>query len=216
MTYRILRDGQEFGPYTLADLQRYVDSGRVLLTDLARSEAMDDWTPVSSVLGNIRSDGPAPVSYGHVPEYGAGVQASPDSAYPVPPNLHWALVLLFGVISCGIFIYVWMFVIAAYVKKLDPRSNGVLLYAIGIALIFANIFVSLSVHEQGLAALLQLAGAVLLISGHFSLRSSLEEHFNSAEPVNLQLNGVMTFFFSAIYFQYHLNRIRNWRLTGHM
>jgi hypothetical protein len=45
------------------------------------------------------------------------------------------------------------------------------------------------------------------ILARFSMRASLEEHFNRAEPVGLSLSGVMTFFFGGLYFQYHLNRI---------
>jgi hypothetical protein len=39
------------------------------------------------------------------------------------------------------------------------------------------------------------------------MRGSLEEHYNSAEPIGLTLSGVMTFFFNIYYFQYHLTRI---------
>ena len=53
MNYFISRNGQEFGPYTLGDLQRYVASGNILVSDLTRSEAMTDWVPVSQVIGNI-------------------------------------------------------------------------------------------------------------------------------------------------------------------
>jgi drug/metabolite transporter (DMT)-like permease len=53
MNYFISREGTEYGPYTLADLQRYVASGNVLVTDLTRSEAMSEWVPVSQVIGNI-------------------------------------------------------------------------------------------------------------------------------------------------------------------
>ena len=38
MNYFIKRDLQEYGPYTLSELQRYVASGNVLLTDLCHSE----------------------------------------------------------------------------------------------------------------------------------------------------------------------------------
>ena len=38
MTYQVLRNGQMYGPYTLEDLQRYVASGNVLPTDMAKSE----------------------------------------------------------------------------------------------------------------------------------------------------------------------------------
>ena len=63
-------------------------------------------------------------------------------------------------------------------------------------------------HERSSApALLQLLYTALLIVARFSLRASLEEHFNSAEPIGLSLSGVMTFFFGGIYFQYHLSDI---------
>jgi hypothetical protein len=42
MNYFISRDGTQYGPYTLADLQRYVASGNILVTDLARSEAISE------------------------------------------------------------------------------------------------------------------------------------------------------------------------------
>jgi len=49
-TYQISRSGQTYGPYTLADLQRYVASGNVLLSDLAKSGEMAQSVPVSTVL----------------------------------------------------------------------------------------------------------------------------------------------------------------------
>jgi hypothetical protein len=48
---------------------------------------------------------------------------------------------------------------------------------------------------------------VLSIWARFSFKASLEEHFNTAEPIGLSLSGVMTFFFGALYFQWHLTRI---------
>ena len=35
MTYKISRDGQEYGPYTLEELQQYVAEGSILATDYA-------------------------------------------------------------------------------------------------------------------------------------------------------------------------------------
>src|SRR5262250_888347 len=102
MNYFIKRELNEYGPYTLADLQKYVASGNILLTDLCRSEGLTDWVPVSQVIGNI----PVPVApqpptatvYGGPQPYGAATAP----AYPAPPNLHWALVLLLTLITCGI------------------------------------------------------------------------------------------------------------------
>ena len=50
MHYHVSRGGQTYGPYTLADLQRYVASGHILLNDLAKSEEMSDWIPVGQIL----------------------------------------------------------------------------------------------------------------------------------------------------------------------
>jgi len=57
MNYFISRNDQEYGPYTLADVQRYVAAGSILVMDMTRSEGMTEWVPVSQVIGNI----PVPV-----------------------------------------------------------------------------------------------------------------------------------------------------------
>jgi hypothetical protein len=58
VNYFISRNDQQYGPYTLADLQRYVAAGSILVTDMTRSEGMTEWIPVSQVIGNI----PVPVA----------------------------------------------------------------------------------------------------------------------------------------------------------
>src|SRR3954468_18339238 len=123
MKYYIQRQLNEYGPYTLADLQRYVAQGSIQLTDLTRSEGMTEWTPVSQVIGNI----PIPLAAGTAAgvsaggmSYGGGgtiyggssagygAQAFPMQGNPiVPPDFHWALVLLIGVCTCGLFNHAW-------------------------------------------------------------------------------------------------------------
>lgn len=107
MKYYIQRGPNEYGPYTLADLQRYVAQGNILLTDLARSEGMTEWVPVSQVIGNI----PVPAGQAYAgtgaPGTGAVYGATPGygvagTAGPVPPDFHWALVLLIGIFTCGL------------------------------------------------------------------------------------------------------------------
>ena len=53
MEYFVKRGDQRFGPYGLSDLQQYVQSGNLVAGDLAQSEGMTDWVPLSQVLGNI-------------------------------------------------------------------------------------------------------------------------------------------------------------------
>ena len=48
----------------------------------------------------------------------------------------------------------------------------------------------------------------------FSMRSSIQTYYNTTEPIGLRLSGVMTFFFSIYYFQYHFTRIADWKRTG--
>lgn len=77
MHYQISRNGQEYGPYTLEDLQRYLASGNVLPTDLAKSETMTEWGPVSTLLPN-------PLSAG-APSYDSARPVNPPSG----PDVHY-------------------------------------------------------------------------------------------------------------------------------
>jgi GYF domain 2 len=201
MNYFITRDGQQYGPYSLADLQRYVASGEILLTDLARSEGMSEPLPVSQIIGNIP-----------VPQ--AQISGSPlinTAIYPDPPNLHWGLVLLFSILSCGMFSAVWNLVQAAWMKKVAPQSTALYFYIAGICVLAAIFFTSFEAahthSSNSIPGAMNLVYGILTLIGRFSLRSSLEQHYNSVEPMELSLGGVMTFFFGDIYFQYHLNDI---------
>jgi hypothetical protein len=201
MNYFITRDGQQYGPYSLADLQRYVASGEIRLTDLARSEGMSEALPVSQVIGTISVPQPQVSAASMI-----GVPINPD-----PPNLHWGLVLLFSLLSCGLFSAVWNMVQAAWMKRVAPQSKA-LFYYIGSVCVLAGIFVvsfqaARSHTPNTSAGALNLVYAIVALVGRFSLRSSLEEYYNSVEPMGLTLSGVMTFFFGDIYFQYHLNQI---------
>ena len=200
MDYFISRDGQSYGPYTLADLQRYVASGEVSLNDLVTSEALAEPVAVARVVGNIAVAAPPmapPVSLA--------------TAYPGPPNLHWGLVLLFSVVTWGIFVLVWEVVLAVWVKKVEPESKSVFYYG-GAVLAVLGTFVAGFMHVMHPSApnstgILQLVYYVTVLFARFNLKSALEEHFNGPDPMALYLHAVMTFFFGGIYFQYHMNDI---------
>jgi hypothetical protein len=214
MNYFIKRDTSEYGPYTLADIQKYVASGNILLTDLCRSEGLTDWVPVSQVIGNI------PVPAAPQPAASAAPYAAPAvSPYPAPPNLHWGICVLLSIVTCGIFSVVWIMVEAFWVKKVQPTSKAVTYFAIVIGLWALSFVLSISggvsaartghadSSLQGIQAIITLGYAIIWIVGAFSMRDSIEEHFNSAEPIGLSLSGVMTFFFNVWYFQYHFTKI---------
>ena len=240
MKYFIQRELNEYGPYTLADMQRYVAQGSILLTDLTRSEGMTEWVPVSQVIGNIPAPaaippaqpvGSAPVSSGGTVYGGTGtVYEAPTSGYgvqpgvaplsgPVPTDLHWALVLLIGIFTCGLFNYAWLFVEAAFIKKLKPDSKGLLFMILSTAGLFCGgVLNGVANAQHGdsnpLGALISLASVVLFFVGAFKMKDDLEHYYNTTEPINLRLSGVMTFFFSVYYFQHHLSRIAQWKKTG--
>jgi hypothetical protein len=235
MKYYIQRQLNEYGPYTLADLQRYVAQGSIQLADLTRSEGMTDWVPVSQVIGNIpiplavgtaagASGGGTVYTSGTVYDgstSGFGVQALPMQGSPmVPPDFHWALVLLIGICTCGLFFSAWIIVEAVFVRKIKPESKGLMLAIIGVAGSylggFANGFISAINHTnpQPLGNLITITFAIIFLVAAFLMRSDLEEYYNTIEPINLQLSGVMTFFFAIFYFQHHFSRIAQWKKTG--
>jgi hypothetical protein len=322
MNYWVSRGGQQYGPYSLADLQRYVASGNILPTDMARSESMSQWLPVSQILAGGAGQAPQPAapqppqpqpaqpqpqvqqpqpqpqqvqpqpqpqpqqpqpqlqqpqqpaqpSYGQPaapqpygqpsaqpqpygqpaspqpygqpygqqpygqpsgaqPAYGqpsgsqqaygqAPVYSQPSSAMPqqvqggpLPPGMQWPIVLLIAIVTCGIFSMVWMFIEANFVKKIRPASNALMFYAIGVGGIFGA-YALIFARQMMLAQLLNIGCLVAIVLGHFQMKAALEDYYNTVEPVNLRLSGVMVFFFNVFYFQYHFSRIRDWKTTG--
>lgn len=217
MQYQVSRNGQMYGPYTLEDLQRYVASGHVLYTDLAKSEEMMEWVPVSQILGA------APL--GAAPAYTAPTAyvQPPAGAYPDAPNLHWGLELLLGFLTCGLFVVVWNLVIASWAKRVQPASKALMYYIIATVLIVLNFGGSYGnvvavmhhqhAHQNIFGGLIGLATWVVRLIARFTLRDTLETHYNTAEPLGLRLSAVMTFFFGGIYFQYKLNRINEIKET---
>jgi GYF domain 2/Domain of unknown function (DUF4234) len=206
MNYFVKRDTQEYGPYTLSELQRYTSTGNVLLTDLCRSEGMPDWAPVSQVIGNIPVVAPATVGPG------SASQAYAPSPYPAPPNLHWGVVLLLGIVTCGIFSWVWVFVESAWMKKVAPVNKALLLYGLSVGSLVLAVILNTATQTgtpRGIGSLLNIAGWVLWLVASFNLRSGIEEHFQTADPVPsaMSLSGVMTFFFNVYYFQYHFTKV---------
>jgi hypothetical protein len=246
MKYYIQRQLNEYGPYTLADLQRYVAQGSILLTDLTRSEGMTAWVPVSQVIGNIPAPQPLPVQVpagagnvyastgtvyggpgsvpGGVPVYGG---AAPVVYGLVPPDFHWALVLLVN-FFCGLFQLIWLFVEAGFVKKIDRESKsmafligGIVTQILAVVVFVTSARASGDRQDPSFAffvpfLLIMLAGTVLHFIAIFQMRSSIENYYNTVEPINLRLSGVMTFFFAVYYFQHHFTRIANWKKTGYL
>lgn len=212
MAYYIQRQMQQFGPYSLEEIKRDLAQGKIALGDLARSDGMSNWIPLGQLIGSSELATAAASSPGLVPAqsvttdmrsasvaYGAASQLGPVtpriSSAPVPPDFHWAAVFVLGLVTFGLFSLVWLCIEASFVKKIKPTSNFVLFLVL---------------------ALIPGLGIVFAIIGIFKMRDAIQEYYNTVEPINLRLSGVMTFFFALLYFQYHFSRIAQWKQTGYL
>jgi len=244
MQYHISRQGQTYGPYPAGDVQRMLNEGRLLPTDLCWTEGMANWEPLGKVMGGAVAPAPAPAAPRPAPVQPAQPrppaqlnpgQAAPQAAmrpgqpvqaawgaggqWPAPPDMHWAAVLLLSMVTCGIFGLVWFYKQAAFVKRLDPRNQAIQLFFGYIAVSFLSLFLSLMGRYQVLLIiniLLPWAALALLLTAVFSMRSVLLRHYNTVENIGLRLGPVMTFFFNMLYFQYHFSRIARWKRTGQL
>jgi len=111
---------------------------------------------------------------------------------------------------------VWMVVQAAWLRSAEPRSKALYFY-LAMAVIDLGLALAPStVNWLGdgsstvggvIGASIGLLDAGLTIVGIFVFRSEMEDHFNLTDPLGLGLSGVMTFFFSVFYFQYHFHEL---------
>ena len=200
MNYFVKRGDQQYGPYTLAVLQQYVAQGNISRDDMARSEAMTDWVPVSTIIGNVTV---APQA-----AFGATSVANQLAGIPKPPKLHWAVVLLLTVVTFFIFAVIWMFVEAAWVRKVRPQSRA-LYYLLGYlgAAVASVVINTSSTTPSALSGVFSLVGMVLVLVGLFAMKSDIEDFYPMLNRGGVSLSGVMTFFFGVFYIQYHLSEI---------
>jgi hypothetical protein len=218
MSYFILRDGQQYGPYSHADVQRYLRTGDIFPGDLSRTEEMNEWLPVCRVLGSAAPPPPSlvaePVLAGGTPATAVAppsVQLPPHhlAVAPPPPRMHWGVLLLLMILTFGFFGWIWSFVIAHWVRKIDARNNATLLLVFGFALnIGALALLYMRRDLTSWLVVVALVALVLFVFAIFGMRKSIGAYYGSGENI-LSLSAVMTFFFHIVYFQFKFNRIRD-------
>lgn len=140
--------------------------------------------------------------------------------------MHWVVLLILTWVTAGLAGLIWFFRQALFVKKIDPSSKAVVLLVVTTLGMFGQVALyiaamsSMSSSTMATATgLIMILNLVIVICGLvtvFSMRSSIVRHYNSTEPIGLKLSGVMTFFFSILYFQYHFSRIVEWKKTGRL
>jgi hypothetical protein len=208
MQYYVQGRGDEHGPYTLARLKREVAAGSISHSDLARC-GDTAWVPVYQLLAS----GPDCAAAQPLPHGGA--QSYDVAVDPVPPNLHWAIVMVLGMVTASVFTVAWGIVQAVWVRRIKPESKALpyLLLAIGAGVLGAVI----DARAEALAtasALLSVAAFVLVCFAEAAMGRDLQDYYNSTEDIHLRLSGAMIFFFNVLYFQYHFSRIARWKKTG--
>jgi len=146
---------------------------------------------------------------------------SPSSDYPPPPRVHWVVLLLawfalsmlvavsapfrYQNLLDSLIVNSWAVYLCLWLRRLNPEAASFfwcdvyVVVEIAYALIFAVPHRSEALDTLG--AFLALASAILATVTIFIIRSELLQHYNHREPIGLDLSGVMTFFFSFLYFQ---------------
>jgi GYF domain 2 len=219
MSYFVARDGKQYGPYSAETIRKYLSEGSLLISDQVRGEAQQTWQPLGQVFGAPAVSTPVRPPVSTPPGGAAGAPVQP---VVMPPDLHWAIVLLLGLTY--IFTFIWVFVQASWVRKLDPSNNAMVGYVVWTICSVISLILSIAALVQsdpssagtfaGFELLATLVSVVAWYISVFSLRRSMLNYFNSTENIQLRLSGVMTFFFSILYLQYHMSRIARWKRTG--
>lgn len=224
-TYHVSRNGHKLGVYTEDETREYFSQGRIGPDDMVWRDGMAEWMRASEVFGppthpSHVDTAPPPLPSTEPRVAAARAVHGAPAAVPPPPKLHWALVLLFGVVTLGIFFVVWIFIQAAWVRRINPASNATTLFTVYLVLaLLGEIVAGASAKDSAGAAtggLLWIAASIVSIFGFFSMRRSMLNYFNAADPGSLRLSGVMTFFFNVFYLQYHMARIAGWKGPGRL
>jgi hypothetical protein len=128
MEILITRDGQQFGPYTLDDVNAYLASGELNADDMAWHDGMADWLPLRSIEGVVapRISAPPPPSA----RTGRGNSlVAPDEVSSVARTKKLWLACLVGLLAIG-------FLIGLTDAAAPVLAVGLCLLAIPVAIAF--------------------------------------------------------------------------------
>jgi hypothetical protein len=157
-----------------------------------------------------------PQARGNIPaiSMGGGGAAEPQLV-PLPPNLHWSIVLILSLLGNQLFSPLWALVQGNWARKLCGEKNPMVLVAMYPAGLVATVLTAVLYPDAAaLGALFFIAGLIAYLIGVFSIKAAMEEYYNSTENIGLQLSAVMTFFFTTVYIQYHINSLSRRKMTG--
>ena len=151
--------------------------------------------------------------------------------FPAPPDVHWGVLLGgffaaavlarilvpngYWILVSDVVFDVWAIYFCFWIRRLEPEAMSLLWCVAYIALqITFSVPTAAVPTNYGFtffAATLALLCIAMWFITVFVIRAELHFHYNLREPVGLYLSGIMTFFFSFLYFQYHLYKIAQLR-----
>lgn len=123
----IMRDGQQFGPYTIEDINSYLAQGTLLPTDQAWYEGAANWMPITEVPGVVHGGAPAPVIAGADPMAAANpeVAVAEAGAAAVGGAKKKKLLIIGGSVAGGVAIAgVLLFVYPGFLKDDETGGGG--------------------------------------------------------------------------------------------
>jgi hypothetical protein len=227
VNYYVARSGQQYGPYTEEIVRSYVAAGSLVAVDNIREETSQTWTTIGQLFQVPQAAAPVTAQPQIVPQYAQGApygqavpytQAAPDTGI-VPPNLHWVLLLILCITY--IFPFIWAIKQGSFAHKIEQGSSATWGFVLWLVCSVGGLWVNISILSGGAQAapsqLPLVLGAASFVGyywGVFGTKKAMETYYNSVEPIQLQLSGVMTFFFGILYLQYHMSRIAQWKKTG--
>ena len=147
-----------------------------------------------------------------------------DRAYLLPPpSLHWGWVLLFSVLTLGVFAIVWPFIQANWVRKVDPGSNASLMLWLSLGCVVVSYFLipawtpadglSPLTFSEHLGWFLQLVSTVLFYVAFFAMLASIRQHI-ALYGLPVRIGGITLFLFNILYLQGQLTWLARWQQTG--
>lgn len=230
------QNGEKYGPYSEATVRQWLAEGKFAPDALVWREGMPDWVPLSGMFSATAGRQPPPPPLGvrssnnvyAADSFSAHPYAPSDAIdveraeLPMPPSLHWGLLLLLTVMTFGIFGIIWPFIQASWVRKIDGGSKATLMLALAfIAFVVGEIVYFSGIRSlatggaglAGLGALLMLSYAVLYLAAYFSMAGSMRRHL-VPKGLPVEIGGITLFFFNMYYLQGQLSWIARWKNTG--
>ena len=211
----VAQQGEKFGPYSKSALRELIRDGRFTRRAVVWREGMGEWVAISVMFPDEAYVPSLPPTFAVASGSAAQrMQAAQDdrAGVPRPPSLHWGLLFLFSVLTLGLFLLVWMFIQASWVRKIDPQSKARLMLGLGLTMYFVG-YILLNTGAVKLGGLLCLSWSVICVVAYFSMAGSIRRQL-VPRGLPVAIGGVTLFFFNIIYLQGQLTWIARWTDTG--